>query len=65
MINSQQECRLMIAEIEESGENLTDWESQFIDSVVTVDNLSVKQREIIDRIHDKTVVGPWKLMHRY
>ena len=55
----------MIAEIEESGENLTDWESQFIDSVVNVDNLSVKQREIIDRIHDKTVAGPWKLMHRY
>ncbi len=63
MINSEQESRVMIEEIEDRAEGLSDWEEQFVDSLGRVDKLSVKQREIIDRIHEQRVTGPWKMNH--
>lgn len=55
MINSQRESFEMISDIEERGLYLTDWEEHFIDSVSNQDKLTVKQREIIDRIHSEKV----------
>ena len=56
MINSQRESREMIDDIEERGAGLSDWEQKFIDSVSRQNaDLSVKQREIIDRIHTESL----------
>ncbi len=55
MIGSQREAIEQITDIEERAQELTDWESQFIDSVSRQEKLTFKQREIISRIHSEKV----------
>ena len=46
----------MISEIEQRGDDVSDWESQFLDSLNRQDhNLSYKQLETIDRIYQQRV----------
>jgi len=56
MIHSQRELEDMLDTIEQRGENLTDWESQFVDSMTRQEgNFSYKQATVIDRIYEQKV----------
>jgi len=55
MIKSTDECLQMIDDIEERGENLTEWEQGFTESVSGREKLTYPVREIIDRIHRERV----------
>ena len=55
MIKSQRECLQMIDEIEQRGVDLTEWETDFIDSVSLRTKFSNPQKEVIDSIYNEKV----------
>jgi hypothetical protein len=56
MIKSDKECVEMLDEIcERASDILTEWESNFVDSLYGQTGFSYKQKEIIDRIHEEKV----------
>ena len=56
MLHSKNECKEMVDEICERGaDRLTEWESNFIDSLYGHEDFTNKQKEIIDRIYTQRV----------
>lgn len=55
MIGSTREALEQIDDIEQRGEDLSEWEQQFIDSVSAQEKLTYGQRAIIARIHEQKV----------
>ena len=59
MYKSMKECGEMIDDLLENGRGLTEWEENFLDSIWGKEELTPKQREVLDRIFQEKGTRIW------
>jgi len=52
-----QDKLILIAEINKFRKELNEWEQSFIDSIISVENISIKQGKCLEKIYAKCVGG--------